>query len=177
LTLIEASNLCYFVSVSFRRTVYHTTVSISGYFISDLITNDKIQKQKPKRSFISDLITNDKIQKQKPKRSFPLRFHRFSSLQCPTFLQIGPFRVFSHNHAPDSFISKNGPYARRHHHWRRASVCRRQYYWRAYVRRWCDLRSTWHVPQRHRSWRRGRRPVNDDYLGAKIYGAEVHAYK
>jgi hypothetical protein len=77
----------------------------------------------------------------------------------PTFFcKLTLFRFFSHNYAPGSFISKNGPYARRHHHWRRASVCRRQYYWRAYVRRWCDLGSTWHVPRRHRSWR----PVNDD---------------
>jgi hypothetical protein len=33
-----------------------------------------------------------------------------------------------------------------------------------------------HVPRRHRSWRRGT-PVNEAYLGAKIYGAEVRAYK
>jgi hypothetical protein len=56
-------------------------------------------------------------------------------------------------------------------------VCRRHHYWRLYVRRRCDLESTWNVPRRHRSWRRGTRPVNDAYLGAKIYGAEVRAYK
>jgi hypothetical protein len=92
-----------------------------------------------------------------------------------TMVNIGV--KFSHNYAPGSFISKNGPYARRHHHWRRACVCRRQHYWRLYVRRRCDLESTWNVPRRHRSWRRGTRPINDTYLGAKIYGAEVRAYK
>jgi hypothetical protein len=78
-------------------------------------------------------------------------------LGWPTFLQIGPFWVFLHNYAPGSFISKNGPLARRRHHWRRACVCRRQYYWRADVRCRDDLESTWHIPRRHRSWRRGRR--------------------
>jgi hypothetical protein len=95
----------------------------------------------------------------------------------PNFLQIGLFWVFLHNYAPVSFISKNGPLARRRHHWRRACVCRRQYFWRAYVRCRRDLESTWQIPRCHRSWRRGRRPVNDAYLGAKIYGAEVPAYK
>jgi hypothetical protein len=72
------------------------------------------------------------------------------------FLQIGLFRVFLHNYVPDSFISKNGLLARRRNHLRRACVCRRQYYWRAYVRWRGDLESTWQIPRRHRSWRRGR---------------------
>jgi hypothetical protein len=44
----------------------------------------------------------------------------------PTFFANWPFLCFLHNYAPGSFISKNGPLARRRHHWRRASVCRRQ---------------------------------------------------
>jgi hypothetical protein len=55
------------------------------------------------------------------------------------FCNLALFEFFSHIYAPGSFISKNGPLARRRHHWRRACVCRRQYYWRLYVRRRCDL--------------------------------------
>jgi hypothetical protein len=79
-------------------------------------------------------------------------FFRDSEGGANFFLQIGPFRVFLHNYVYVSFFSKNGPLARR-----RACVCRRQYYWRAYVRWRDDLESTWRVPRRHRSWRRGRR--------------------
>jgi hypothetical protein len=93
------------------------------------------------------------------------------------FCKLALFGFFLHNYAPGSFISKNGPYAQRHYHWRLACVCRLQHFWRAYVRWRYDLESTWHIPRRHRSWHRGRRPVNDAYLGAKIYGTEVRAYK
>jgi hypothetical protein len=55
------------------------------------------------------------------------------------FCNLALFGFFSYIYAPGSFISKNGPLARRRHHWRRACVCRRQYYWRLYVRRRCDL--------------------------------------
>jgi hypothetical protein len=44
------------------------------------------------------------------------------------FCNLALFEFFSHIYAPGSFISKNGPLARRRHHWRRACVCRRQYY-------------------------------------------------
>jgi hypothetical protein len=50
------------------------------------------------------------------------------SQELPTFFANWSF--FLHNYAFGSFISKNGPYPRRHHHWRLASVCRRQQYWR-----------------------------------------------
>jgi hypothetical protein len=78
-------------------------------------------------------------------------------LNVQLFCKLVLFGSFLHNYAPGSFFSKNGPLARRRHHWRRACVCRRQYYWRAYVRWRDDLESTWHITRRHRSWRRGRR--------------------
>jgi hypothetical protein len=37
---------------------------------------------------------------------------------------------FLHNYVLCSFISKNGPEPRRHHHWRRGNAQRRQYHWR-----------------------------------------------
>ena len=73
------------------------------------------------------------------------------------FCNLALFGFFSHIYAPGSFISKNGPLARRRHHWRRGSVCRRQSYWRLYVRRRCDL------------------DLRGTYLGAIDLGAEVGA--
>jgi hypothetical protein len=104
-------------------------------------------------------------------------FVPFGRHTAQLFCKLALFGFFLHNYASASFISKNRPLARRRHHWRRACVCRRQYFWRAYVRCRRDLESTWQIPRRHRSWRRSRRPVKDAYLGAKIYGAEVPAYK
>jgi hypothetical protein len=75
----------------------------------------------------------------------------------PTFLHFSSFWIFLHNYALCSFISKNGPLARRRRHWRLGSVCRRQFFWRAYVRLRVTVELTWHVPRRRRSWRRGRR--------------------
>jgi hypothetical protein len=76
---------------------------------------------------------------------------------CQLFCKLAFFWVFLHNYVSDSFISKNGPLARRRHYWRRVCVCRRQYYWRADVRCKDDLESTWNIPRRYRSWCRGRR--------------------
>jgi hypothetical protein len=42
---------------------------------------------------------------------------------CQLFCKSAFFGFFLHNYASISFISKNGPYARRHHHWRQACVC------------------------------------------------------
>jgi hypothetical protein len=99
-------------------------------------------------------------------------------LQRPNFFANWPFSCFFCTIMPLAVsFQKNGPYARRHHHWRLARVCWRQQFWRANVRCRYEVDSTCHLPRRHRSWRRGRRPVNAGYLGAKIYGAEVGAYK
>jgi hypothetical protein len=73
------------------------------------------------------------------------------------FCNLAFLVFFLHNYALNSFISKNGPLARRRHHWRRGCVCRRQQYWRAYVRQWDTVEPTWHMPQRQDLWRRGRR--------------------
>jgi hypothetical protein len=71
--------------------------------------------------------------------SIPPLSPRPASERDQLFCNLALFGFFSHIYAPGSFISKNGPLARRRHHWRRACVCRRQYYWRLYVRRQCDL--------------------------------------
>jgi hypothetical protein len=68
----------------------------------------------------------------------------------PTFLHFS-FLGFLHNYAIYSFISKNGPLARRRRHWRLDCVCRRQYFWRVYVKRRATVELTWRVPQRRRS--------------------------
>jgi hypothetical protein len=63
------------------------------------------------------------------------------------FSQIRPFQ----------FYLKNGPLARRHHYWRRATTCRRQLVWRVRVRVHTYVDLTW------------------QHLGAMDLGAEVGA--
>jgi hypothetical protein len=81
-------------------------------------------------------------------RGFGGRFH-----PRPTFLHFSPFSVFLHNYALCSFISKNRPFARRHHHWRRGNACWRHHLWRQHFHTW-QLMCRVPGGRRHRSWRR-----------------------
>jgi hypothetical protein len=66
----------------------------------------------------------------------------------PTFLHFSHFLVFCTIIPFAVSFQKNGPLAQRRRHWYLGSVCRRQFFWRAYVRLRATVELTWRVPRR-----------------------------